>query len=141
LKNLSEFFDSTTLKSLVEKANKLLALNAIWLQAIDNWSNYSKVANFEDGELVIEISSASKAARFRFEVPEIKKKLLLYREFSKLETIRYQIVYPPMIKEASTLPATQLSFATAKILEQTAKNIKHPALKESLMRLAGRYNL
>lgn len=99
MKTLNEILSSQSLKPYLEKSQALTVLNNAWCLAIPEWANHSRVANFEDGALVLQVENAAIATRFRYALPEIKKKLLGNPNFPLLKTIKCKIAQPTNKKE------------------------------------------
>ncbi len=140
MKNFKEILNDSPLKAFSDKGKQLAKLNAIWKLFRPNLANHCQIANFEEGKLVFEIYTPSFAMRIRFELPEIKNYLIKFDEFSTLESIRYQIIIPVVIRSSLIRQKKSLSPYSANLIAETAASIENASLKAALMKLAGNKN-
>jgi len=120
--------------------NKVLALQQIsqvWKKEISaDLSQHTRVANFRDRCLVIEIDNATWATRLRYLIPDLINTLLKYPTLKSLKHIEWTIQphFHPPAKQRYEKPV--LSDASATLLRNTARNINVATLQEALLRLS-----
>lgn len=121
-----------------KKVDALKKINQLWQTEIStDLAQHSRVANFREDCLVIELSSAVWATRLHYLVPELTKKLLVYPQLRLLKKIEWYIqpdFYPPIKKRELLLPT--LTTASSELLMATANAIQNKLLKCSLTRLS-----
>jgi hypothetical protein len=120
-----------------KKVLELNKLNQIWkTENSSDLAQHSRIANFRDNCLVIEVDNAAWATRLRFLLPELTKKLASYPILSGLKHIEWYIqpYFPPTIEKLTSHPV--LTEKSARLLKSTAKSIKAEALQSALAKLA-----
>jgi hypothetical protein len=138
-KNLAHILQEDPQSMLGWIQKKVIALqkiNLIWQTELSpNAGHHSRVANFRDHCLIIEIDNAAWATRLRFILPELTVKLSTYPELQTLKRIAWYIQPPtyhkPMQKNNLTLTAE-----SAQLLHNAAATIETEALKNAVVRLA-----
>lgn len=135
MKTLLELLNTTNLKHWYDKTQELAVLNTIWRIVVPEMKDYCQIANFEGGHLVLAIHNSSLATKVRFELPEIKKKLLQYDAFADLCKIRYKVIYETPQKNR-VIKKRRLTKNSASTLIKAASSIENPLLKKSLKKLA-----
>lgn len=119
-----------------KKVIQLNQLNEIWQKNAPDLAAHSRIANFREGCLVIEIDNASWATRLRYVIPDLIKKLVKHTPLKTLKEIKWYI--QPMshtISQASQLVPV-LSAHSAQLLKNTALSIRMKELQEALIRLS-----
>ncbi|MBA2653955.1 MAG: DUF721 domain-containing protein [Gammaproteobacteria bacterium] len=91
MKTLTELLASDVFKPLMDKTANLQRLNAVWSIIMQEWAEHCVVADFEKGELLLQVRNAAWATRVRYAVPEIIKKLGGHAEFKLLNKIKCKI--------------------------------------------------
>ncbi|HCU89684.1 MAG TPA: hypothetical protein DGR97_07065 [Gammaproteobacteria bacterium] len=101
-------------------------------------SHIQLVAVRED-TIVLTADSSAWAAKMRYQVPNLVKKIRKTSEFAEIQTIRVTVLKS---SSADTLPrnrkAAPISVSCASALKNRASSVDDPALKEVLLRLASR---
>lgn len=130
---------NVSLLSLIEKINYLNGVNEVLQTIVDKpLILHCRVANIRQGAVIIEADSSAWATLLRYQLPCILQKFRATKGLESLSNIDCYVspkVYEPILAPKS-IPA--ISLQSAKILELTAQGIKHPALKATLQRIAGR---
>jgi hypothetical protein len=122
-----------------KKVMELNQLNEIWrTENTADLAQHSRIANFRDSCLVIEVDNAAWATRLRYLLPDLKQQLMKHAALKNLKKIEWYIQphFHP-ISQPSKLPPV-LSNNSTQLLKNTALNIKTSPLQESLMRLANK---
>ena len=120
-----------------KKVNELKKINQLWqVEVPPPLSQYSRIANFRDHCLVVEIDSAAWATRLRYLLPDLSKKLSQYPDLHTLKQIEWYIQPPfySLTEKKQRTPA--LTVANAQLLRAIAENTKVESLKIALARLA-----
>lgn len=121
-----------------KKVTQLTKLNQLWHVSIAaDIAEHSRVANYRDGCLIIELDSAAWATRLRYILPEITPKLLIHPDLQDLSDIEWYIqphFYSAAIQRNKVSPV--LSNASAQLLKNAAGNIKVKSLQEALLRVS-----
>lgn len=119
-----------------KKVIQLNQLNEIWQKNSPDLATHSRIANFREGCLVIEIDNASWATRLRYVIPDLIKKLVKYTPLNTLKEIKWYIQPTThTISQASQLVPV-LSDHSAQLLKNTALSIRMKELQEALIRLS-----
>jgi hypothetical protein len=92
MKTLQEILSSQALEPYLKKANELKALNDLWSILMCEWAPYCKIANFEQGILILQVKNSAWATRVYYAAPELYKKLADFPEFSELKKIKCLIM-------------------------------------------------
>ena len=112
-------------------------LNALW-QAENSAElvQHSRVANFRDNCLVIEVDNAAWVTRLRYLLPDLTQQLVKHSALKTLKKIEWYI-QPRFHPPAESKPATPvLAAASAQLLQTAAESIKVKALQTALFRLS-----
>ncbi len=120
-----------------KKVMELNTLNEIWqTENTADLAQHSRIANFRDNCLVIEVDNAAWVTRLRYLIPDLIQQLVNYSALKNLKKIEWYIQpnFHPVSQPNPLLPA--LSDNSAQLLKNTALDIKTKPLQESLMRLA-----
>lgn len=126
----------TPIKQLMLKASYLDRLqHCVNLYLSQIMQENCSIASFQDGVLTLLAHNAQWATRLRYQQNKLKQQLQNHREFNGVQKISIKVM-PPLPKETKTIQNRTISTKSAKILSETADNIKHPILKEALERLA-----
>lgn len=88
MKTVGELFSSSILRHYYDKAHQLTELNRAWRSIMQDWADNSQIANFEAGELVVQVESGSIATRLRYSLPDILKKLAGSSHFAGVTRIQ-----------------------------------------------------
>jgi hypothetical protein len=112
-----------------KKVTELKEIDRIWRSAITaDLGEHSRIANFRDGCLVVEVNNAGWATRLRYLVPDLIKKLLKYPILGSLKNIEWYI------QPTNHLPLI-LSDTSAQPLNNTAMDIKIKSLRKALVKI------
>ena len=136
-KILSQQDPQSILGFIQKKVVQLKQLNEIWQQNFPDLAQHSRIANFREGCLVIEVDNGAWATRLRYIIPDLIKKLGKLNALSNLKHIEWYI--QPESQPASTrsrFAPPVLSDHSAKLLENTALTIRMKELQEALVRLS-----
>jgi hypothetical protein len=130
--------DGQLLGVLLEKINVLKELNHILAQCLeDKLVGRCEVASYENFNLTAITHSAIWATQFRFQAPEIIKKLQKFNQFRYLKNVQCKIVpqttFPakPKVK-----PMLKLSADTAEQILDSAKTIQYDKLRMVMEKIA-----
>ena len=120
-----------------QKVMQLNRLNEIWkTENSAELVQHSRVANFRDGCLVIEVDNAAWVTRLRYLLADLSKQLVKHPALKTLQKIEWYIqpnFYPP----AASKPLTPvLTTASAQLLQTAAENIKVKELQTALVKLS-----
>ncbi|MDQ8039839.1 MAG: DUF721 domain-containing protein [Rickettsiella sp.] len=131
--------DPQSILGFIQKKVILLKkINQLWQAEIPlEICQHSRVANFRENCLVIEIDSAAWATRLRYLIPDLTKKLAKNPLLNSLKQIEWYIqpnFHPSSAK--STNLSLSLSDRNAHLLRNTAMNIKGKPLQDALVRLS-----
>lgn len=141
-KNLTPLFadQSPKLHDLLAKTRYLTRINALFKTVIDPaLAPHCDVANIRDNCLIVLVHSPTWAMPFRFQLPDILKKLRATLELSGIQQIIYHVEPPPKpVGEMQHRAVNQreISTTTAQLLKNAARDAIHPALREAFARLA-----
>lgn len=119
------------------KVSELKKINQLWQAKISpDIAQHSRVANFREGCLVIEIDSAAWATRLRYLLPDLTKKLVKYPMLNTLKHIEWYIQpnFYPCAEKKPLMPA--LTAASSQLLQIAAENITVKSLQTALTRLS-----
>lgn len=128
----------TFLGLIQQKVIELKKLNELWGKAVSpELAEYSRVANFRNGCLVIEVDNAAWITYLRYHLPELKKHLSLQSELTALQKIEWYIRSPKVEQAKQTIKnrSLVLSKTSLELLKNTAQQIQSKALQEALLRL------
>lgn len=124
-----------------KKVMELNRLNAIWqAENTADLAQHSRIANFRDSCLVIEVDNAAWVTRLRYLLPDLTKKLVKHPALNTLKKIEWYIqpaFYPPAKGQRLT---PVLTAASAQLLQTAAENIKVKALQAALAKLSRNAN-
>jgi hypothetical protein len=139
MKTISDIFTSKALKPYLEKTDRLIKLNKIWLAiGKPEWVSNSSIANFEKGCLTLAVDNAAWATRVRYASPQILKELIRYDIFTSLQEIKCKIVPTITTVTEQKLSRTLTPYAY-ELLTATATNLQASNLKLALQSLARRF--
>ena len=137
--------DSSVLHSLFERLKYLEKLVEILSGHLEPLLvRHSRVANFENGCLMIIAESAIWATRIRFQAPQLIPKLSAYPELYGLKSIECKVV-PIVVQRAlmaSPYPPRkmpEMNKETAEIVLEMASGIKEDKLRKVMERIAKRF--
>lgn len=140
IKNLIQQQTAELLPNLSQKIAQLKRLNELWQKYIDiKLAKHSRVANWRDGRLVVEIDNANWATHIRYSLPELLSKLKTEKELTELKYIEWYIQPPETIAitKKAHKPAP-LSTENSQLIMEAAEHIEHAKLKQVLLSLAKR---
>lgn len=130
---------TAVLPGLSQKITQLQRFNILWQKYIDiKLAKYSRVANWRDGRLIIEIDNASWATHIRYALPELLIKLKTEPELADLRYIEWYI-QPVKINASVSMrrkPPALLSAENSQLMLEAAKHMPHEKLKRALLALA-----
>ena len=136
--NLVQQQTTTLLPNMAQKLTHLQRLNELWQKYIDmQLTKHTRVANWRDGRLIIEIDSASWATDIRYSLPELLRKLKTEKELADLKFIEWYIQPQEAAAQKSTSrkPAP-LSTENSQLLIEAATHTPNEKLKRALLALA-----
>lgn len=141
-KSLNSLFEQNTfLNNFQDKSLSLSQLHLIIMQLLpEQLHAHCQVANYRQGVLIIEVSSASWLTRLRYE-QETLMSLLRQQHLTGLSSIQYKIT-PSIGEQKHTLHSSRPVYHNQKISPQSAIALlslaekASPRLKESLIKLA-----
>lgn len=123
---------------ILERARKLARLERVVLQLLPaELAAHCKVLNLKNEILILATPSPAWAGRLRFAAPDLIRQLkcrfsLEVRQVD-LKTHPEAVEIQPVIR-----PSLRVSMRSATLLAQTAETVKHPPLREALLRLAAK---
>jgi len=130
---------NSALHQLAQRTQRLEQLNYLLKQALPSqFSAHCRLANINNGTLIIHTDNASYASLIRFQAPAIIKTLSteLKMEISNLD-VKVRPLYMP--QQTPSTPKITLPSSAANALQQTALSLEDGALKESLDKLSKRF--
>lgn len=120
-----------------KKVAQLMKLNHIWQASVTiDMAQHSRIANYRDGCLVIELASGAWATRLRYMLPEITTILLQYPDLKNLSDIEWYIQPHFHNTAAARANPCVLSSTNAQLLRNTAANIKVKSLQAALLQIS-----
>jgi hypothetical protein len=140
IQNLIQQQTTELLPNLSQKIAQLQRLNELWQKYIEmKLAKHSRVANWREGRLVIEVDSANWATHLRYSLPELLIKLKTEKELAELKYIEWYIrpVETAAIKKQARKPAP-ISLENSQLITDAATHIEHDKLKQVLLALAKR---
>lgn len=134
--DILEHDPESVLAFIQSKVQQLRKLNQIWHSVVTDIAKHSRVANYRENCLVIELDSGAWATRLRYVLPEITTKLLKHPDLKDLSDIEWYI--QPHFHNTLVRHQTPPVFSnnTAKLLRNTADAIKDKPLQEALLQIA-----
>ena len=120
-----------------KKVSELKKINQLWqIEVSADLVQHSRVANFREGCLVIEVDSAAWATRLRYLIPDLNKNLVKNPLLNTLKHIEWYIQpnFYPCTEKKPLMPA--LTTASSQLLQIAAENIKIKSLQTALTRLS-----
>ncbi len=136
------------LQTIVAKVAALQKTNQDVERFLDNeLRGHCKVANFEQGSLVLVVNSAAWATRLRYLLPQLRTKLRNDAEMYNLRTIKVIVSQDPLTETPDnnsskakhglrSKQAVPLSATVAAHIRSSAAEISHEPLRQALQRLA-----
>ncbi|XKM13856.1 DciA family protein [Orbaceae bacterium ac157xtp] len=138
---INRLFDHLNLKNIQAKSGALTTLNAMYLQLLPNSLNGNcRVANYRQGVLIVEVSTASWMTRLRYEQERIIS-TLRKNKLPGLASIQYK-VNPSLNISRTFLHSEQKNYKTRTLSPKTANVLLNLAedmpakLKMNLIKLA-----
>lgn len=133
--------DSKILDTLIVKLKQHKQLQQILAEHIEaKLASHCEVANYDNNCLTVLTDSALWATQFRFQIPELTKKLQQHPQLYHLKHVQCKIrpskTARPLIETKPTQPVQRLSSETADIILEAAKTIKHDKLKAVMQKIA-----
>jgi hypothetical protein len=143
-KLVQEILDQQTglLPGIREKLTQLTQLNQIWQTQLEaQLAQHSRVANFRDHCLVIEVDSAAWVLHLRYALPDLLQQLRKFPALAELKTIEWYIRPATDFSDGELSPTRPLfSPRSAELICESAQWIKNAALKRALFKLAENVN-
>lgn len=139
-KNLATILNKDDPQSILHYIQKkvlhLNQLNAVWKKNWPDLAQHSRIANFREGCLVIEVDNAAWATRLRYLIPDLSQKLLNPMQLDTLKNIEWYIQPRSSVISPPKRSAPIVSEPNAHLLKNTALTIKVKQLQDALMRLS-----
>jgi len=125
------------LPNLAQKIAQLQRLNELWQKYIDiNLAKHTRVANWRDPTLIIEIDNANWATHVRYSLPELLIKLKAEKELAGLKYINWYIKPTESKNKLKPRKTKALSKENSQLLAEAAEHTPHEKLKDALLALA-----
>jgi len=130
--------DETQFGNILKKVECINSLNELLMPLLDpEMARHCQVANYRQGQLIIEVENAAIATILRFQLPDILAKLRQNPRLAGIASIAFYI-------KSTTPPQTQpqlsaernLSRSNAELLIDIANGIKNKQLKQCLLKLS-----
>lgn len=130
------------LPMLSYKLQQLYYLNAYLVPFLDPaLQPHVQVADYKETSLYFQISSSVWATKFRYSLPQLLAKIKTLPELKHIEQVHYFLASNDYnninLKNEQNNPL-RLSQSNIQVIEETAKTVSDPDLKEALLRLANR---
>ena len=119
-----------------KKVLQLNQLNDIWQKNWPDLAQHSRIANFREGCLVIEVDNAAWATRLRYIIPDLTRKLVKHTALNSLKHIEWYIQPTSQTTSPRNRSAPVLSDHSAQLLKNTALTVRMKQLQEALIRLS-----
>lgn len=127
------------LRQLTDQANRLSQLDRAMRSALPvSLVDHVRLATINDGCLVLQAESPAWATQLRYKTPEILANLHRNPDFSAIRSIRIRNELRSAEPTPRVTTARRLGPAAAGALRAQAASTDDPALREVLLRLAGR---
>lgn len=135
-RTISEFFvSSDRLSQICNHIEKINELQIILLENLDSPLNeHVIVADIRQQTLVLHTDSAAWAAKLRYLTPELLK--AFKSDTPRIRTIRIKVMPPDSLNQ-TTRRAQPVSAQAADAMREVADKIEDPALRSTLLSLAG----
>jgi len=132
---------NSVLRHLSQRSKKLEHLNYLLKQALPSqFSAHCRLANLNNGMLIIHTDNASLASLIRFQSPVIIKTLSTELDMSITHIdVKVRPLFSPQREQASR--TIYLSSSAANTLQQTAQSMVDSPLKNSLEKLSKRFKI
>ncbi|MEW5992881.1 MAG: DUF721 domain-containing protein [Candidatus Zixiibacteriota bacterium] len=129
-----------TTAPLLERVQYLQTLTTQLRSCLDSESaSHVQVADLNGERLVIQVDSAAWATRLRYLGPQLLRCLRNGTELPPLQRLDVRVA-PQAQPTTHGIPPATLSADNASLLDTAADDIRHPALRAALKRLARRGN-
>lgn len=129
--------DSQSILGFIQKkVLQLNQLNDIWQKNWPDLAQHSRIANFREGCLVIEVDNAAWVTRLRYLIPDLSRKLVKHAALNSLKHIEWYIQPHSQTVSPHNRFAPVLSDHSAQLLKNTALTIRMKQLQEALIRLS-----
>lgn len=126
----------STLKGLFHQARAVERLQILVESVLEPAARqHCHVASYRDGLLRLLVADSQWATRLRYQQIRLIRQLQAYSEFATLTKIHCK-VQPPLVKKAPPVRKMPRSEVAADNLTDTAGQIRDPALRSALERLA-----
>ena len=127
------------LRQLTDQANRLSELDRAMRNVLPaNLATHVRLATINDGCLVLQAESPAWATQLRYKTPEILANLRRNPDFSAIRSIRIRNALGAAEPPPRVSAARRLGHAAAGALRAQAASTDDAALREVLLRLAGR---
>ena len=121
---------------IIKKSNEIRKLDQQVKEVLDQrLVSHCKVANFENGCLVICIDNPSSATLLRFQLPELMQKLRQRPELEQLLVIKYYIETKEEKQNKSTGRVLPVSQETVAEIKESIVSLPHLKLRDTIERL------
>lgn len=120
-----------------KKAMQLIEWNRLWQQHGDpNLALCSRIANFREPCLIIEVDNAAWASRIRYWVPDLLNQLRAWSGLGKLQEIKCYVKFPDPKPVTEKRKVNKITPHSAILLHSIADTITHAGLRAALKQLA-----
>lgn len=125
-------------RSITTNSHQLLELNHIIQGLLPSMlAQYCEIQSYNNGQLLLETSSASASTQLRFILPRLREKLKNNSQFSALQSINIKVkTIAPKLDRHYSRSTKPVSNKNLDLLRQTASSLSDPDLASSMNRLA-----
>jgi hypothetical protein len=134
-------YPNSLLETYQQKIQQLLQWNRYWQKNISgDLAAHTRIANFREGCLIVEVDNPSWASQLRYWIPELLVQLKTFPVFSSLQAIQWyvkrrEVMRPEQMSTVSITPKG-LSPANCSLLMRIADTIPQQALRIALQRFS-----
>ncbi len=131
------------LQQILQQAQRLQALNELVQQFLQPQMRvHCRVANYQQGSMVLAADNASVATLLRYDLPNILQKIRQTDGFAGLANIKVHVskLHAPAKQAASHSRDQQLSNYGTQCIQQLASSLQDSDLREALQRLGKQKN-
>ncbi|MDP6184684.1 MAG: DUF721 domain-containing protein [Gammaproteobacteria bacterium] len=98
--------------------------------------SHIRVAVVRDGNLVLVADSPAWAAKLRYQIPDLRRRMHENTAFPEIEAIRVKVAKSDTPRQPDVRPPqSPLSRGAAEGVKRQAESVKDPVLREALLRL------
>lgn len=122
-----------------QKAQRLIQLNQKWRQQMDaDLVAHVRIANIKDDCLVLEVNNSAWASRLHYQSSELLQHLSGWLGLEHITKIKWYIQPLSETRAPDQLQRTPpiLSSPNKQLVSSLADSVRHPALKEALLKLS-----